>query len=652
MPPERLIFRLLAEEQDPSADDALCLALYHADQVTARAIVETLLMRNRPRGFTGLVQAFHCLDDSNQQFVLTEVDRLYGGLRTAFQTRDEQVRINVMEVIRQGRAFRASYLLDPGLRDSSSRVRDAAAAALHALAEDLLQDPLGMDENVLQEQFSSIGVDEVMRDLDVRAEDRAQVVSAIEAGLACYNIHLQPRVVEAALWFVDGLGSRFWSIIASPGSRVARTAISIFNRSFGPRLVPFAIMAIRHREFRSHIVQAISQYSDVEFLRYWLAQSWRLAQPKVIRGFSSVKEIQCLDEQLRCLLENPDDCQPQLVRWIFSLGLPEELKVNLLRELQRRGNPATRRSATWTLTRLQDRQATSLLQFIAHDDDDQLSRMACFELARRRPMEYPPVELLARLRKSSPKQKQGKTTKDEPITFERYWSVFDLLGEQERKEQGRKLLTTNPSVPAMLKRRLIEADPSSRIKVIQMVCVLGLADKFAEDLYRLGHDPQPEIRSAVMSALGRIPSPTSQHILQNALRDENKRVQANAIEALENAPSLELVDELLPKLASEDNRVRTNAVKALLKMGVRQAAETLLKMLTCQSRAQKISALWLIERMGLASVATKVISLADPAREEDAEVRERACRMLDQRNENTPQPKTINQQQEVSPSSV
>lgn len=614
------VFEILLKERGSDADSALVAALSRAEPATTRAIIETLLIRNRPEGLLGLIESFHLLDESDRQLILGETDRVFGVLREAAQSREEQVRLNVLHVIQRGCIYRAAYLLDAALHDRSPNIRSAAAEALYGLADELLQTkpistrPDGFGEHAYE------GMVAAMQDLDSYAEDRRQVIGALESGLTSFNLHLQPRVVEAAMWFVDELDAKFWMTASAPRSRTAQVAIRVIEESHSPRLVPFAMAALNYTEFRPHIASLLGRTVDPDFLAAWARQSWRFVQPKSARGMCGVKELACLQNGGSALFNIPADGQRHVPRWLTTTSLAEEKKDKYLLDIIRRGSRAAARSALRVLIHHDTLRTTSLLQSIAGDEDPHLARMAWLELSRRRPLEYPVSELQQMLGEGAEASTPGPHHR--PMTFDRYWSQFDRMDDQQREELGRQLLAASEAPLATLGRRLAEQDAAARVRAIRLISLLDLVGEYQDQLYKLSYDASPEVRSAAVAALGKLPNATTRRILHNALADQDPRVQANAVEAVDETGDPNAAKDLLPLLASSNNRVRANAVKALLKLGIREAAETLLRMLNHANRAHRISALWLIERMSLFTLAKRVIAMAEG--DNDQQVRDRA----------------------------
>lgn len=632
MPDRPDVFSILAEEASPVADEALLAALTRADGPTAHAIVETLLVRGQPLGLRGLIMVLHQLDEPLRRTVLQNTDKVFGVLRNAFQSREEKARLNVIDVIHRTRLYRAAYLLEPALHDGSPQVREAAAEALHHLVDALLRRPPVAVPGGSQGAADPAELRRAMRELEIYQEDRRQLVGVVDSALTTFNLHLHPRVIEAAMWLVDDLGSKFWTLVSMPASRVAHAAVAVIQASRDPRLVPFAMMALNYGVFRPHVVRLLEESADAAFLNEWLRQSWRIIQPRIARGMAFIKSpISVRDGAVDVSTLDPD-ARRHVPAWLMTTQVADRVRLDLLRELERQGDRPVRRAVVRALVRVRDEHVTTVLRSIASGPDPEDALLARLELGRRRPTEYPPGQLLAGLTEVRPWTPPRAAPKEDvwgdAMTFDRYWLAFDRFSASERIEQGRELLQRVPMARELLADRLNSGDVDDRVRALQIVTAIDQVSDHAERIYQLSHDPEPEVRSAAMAALGRLPNPTTRLILRKALQDPDARVQANAIESIDRT-----LDEdsamalLLPKLASTDGRVRANAVRSLLKLGFREAARTLLLMLRDENRSQRISALWLTEHMGLATLLGRIREMADG--DDDEKVRDRARTILD-----------------------
>ncbi len=189
------IFDLLLREDSQDADHALVAALPGADPITARLILQTVLARSRPVGLSGLVAHYHEMDENQRANLITAMPQVFRVLRESLQSRSEQVRRNVVELVARGRAYRAGYLLDLALHDRSPQLREAAAESLYALAAQFLATPALPPPSPGVEGDAG-DLTALMRDLESRLEDRRQLVSAL---------------VELGAGPTEGGGVAFWA---------------------------------------------------------------------------------------------------------------------------------------------------------------------------------------------------------------------------------------------------------------------------------------------------------------------------------------------------------------------------------------------------------------------------------------------------------
>lgn len=612
----QVIFEVLKAADTSAADQALAAALARVEGETARQAVETLLARRTREGFVALVACWHRLEPALRELVMAQADQMFSVLREAFAAFEEQTRVNVIEIIHRGKFYRATYLLDSGARDRVSAVRGAAVKAVHAMTDELLgaAPTRALEPGV---QIDPAELHRQMLELENYQEDRRQLAAAVDAVLTSFDLHQDVGVVEAAMWLVDDLGPRLWKALLIPGSRVIRAAQGLLGRRRDPRLIPFMMQALTYSEFRPIVAQTLATCTDAVFLEGWLRESWRLVQHKSARALGALRDLGCTHNQLLDVVCLPDDAQRHFVRCVLATGMSDEVKVEVIREMLRRGQPAGRRAALWALVGLHNPHATSVLRSIAAESNVEYATIARRELARRRPLDYPLNTLTRAVAKSS----RG-AAEPERMTAVVYWLAFDRLSEAEKIKQGKELLADGRLPRETISGWLNSPEPGDRVRALRVVTVLDLAADFEEHIYRLCRDAHAEVRSTAVAALGKLPTATARRLLQNTLYDPDARVQANTIEALEQIGAESLQSELVLKLTSPDNRTRANAVKALLKLGVRSAASTLLLMLKHENRAHRASALWLVEQMRLLPLAGRIMEMAEE--ENDEQLRERA----------------------------
>jgi HEAT repeat protein len=194
--------------------------------------------------------------------------------------------------------------------------------------------------------------------------------------------------------------------------------------------------------------------------------------------------------------------------------------------------------------------------------------------------------------------------------FDQFWQRFDRMERNTRRQAGRAMLKLLPDSMSRLGRRLNGGPVEQRVKAMQVVQELGLAENFRSSLVPLCSHPHARVRSKAISVLGEIPMGSTSLILDKVLNDTDARVRANAIEVLEGKQAQEYVPLLAQRARSTHNRERANAIKAMGKMKVATASNQLLGMLRDQRPEHRISALWALRQIGWWNLLTEVGRIA------------------------------------------
>jgi hypothetical protein len=247
------------------------------------------------------------------------------------------------------------------------------------------------------------------------------------------------------------------------------------------------------------------------------------------------------------------------------------------------------------------------------DPDERLARIAAREVVRRRPSDF--ENILLQLMTTAPESVRKVISRTiGQAGFEQFWQRFDRMEKTTRRQAGRAMLKLLPDSMARLGRKLSAGPVEQRVKAMQMVQELGLAEQFRNTLVPLCSHPHARVRSKAISVLGDVPLVATSVILDKVLNDTDARVRANAIEVLEAKQAEEYVPLLAQRARSVHNRERANAIKAMGKMRVTTASNQLLGMLRDQRAEHRISALWALRQIGWWNLLNEVgrIAKSDP----------------------------------------
>jgi len=118
-----------------------------------------------------------------------------------------------------------------------------------------------------------------------------------------------------------------------------------------------------------------------------------------------------------------------------------------------------------------------------------------------------------------------------------------------------------------------------------------ITEAFIEQLQQ---ETSSEVVSALLIAIGKLGDESKIKYIIPYLNDDNSRVRANAIEALEYTGSTKIYPYVISKIEDSDNRVRSNAAKALKKLDSVTALRILKAMLASNNHAMQASAAYVM----------------------------------------------------------
>lgn len=597
------VFAYLVHDGNPAIDAALVEALPHLEPFVQAAALEILLERDRPSGLAAVVGRFNDYEDALQRLICARAGELSAGVRLAIASSNLEERASAIEMIVRSDAGRLAYLLADAVRSRCRRTRELAAAGFHRMTARLVH-RLETDPSA-----------EEVADLETQAGCLAE---ALATAVQRWEIHFQPKVLEAALWLGDRVEPAIKNKLQERRTKIARVLNDILEGTSDPRLAGFLLRALAVPELRPAAARAIGRARDGALLRAMFMESWLLADAGIERGCRWIQGGQWLQQAVKVLCELDGAALGGAVRFLAVVGGPHQRKIELFRELIGVGLAEVRCAVVWHLVHDKSEAATNLLNIVATRPTDSIARMASREVRHRRSG----AALAAVTGQPAPESISESTPHD---VFDRYWNQFDDLSPKERVEASNAIGPYIPDLGTLLREKLASGEPLDRARALRMVSSLGLVTGLEESVRHLAHDPEPVVRSLAVAMLVELPGPTTERVLRAAVNDPDARVQANAIETLDRLNVEDRVACTKPKLGSPNNRVRGNAVKSLLRTELRWAGKVLLDMLEDPSPVNRLSALWVVERMQSRAALNRVgdMSRTDP----DERVRRRAKRV-------------------------
>ncbi|MDN5280634.1 MAG: hypothetical protein PWR01_4599 [Clostridiales bacterium] len=210
------------------------------------------------------------------------------------------------------------------------------------------------------------------------------------------------------------------------------------------------------------------------------------------------------------------------------------------------------------------------------------------------------------------------SSEDEDVVYNSLKALGELEDASASDQIIRLFSHKNPEISALAVETLGKiGDPSN----------LGAILNF----YR--KDLHPRIKACIVTAVGKISLPDDQVLgfIAKALEDDDSRVRANAVEALETLEIADTARFLIPMLEDEDNRVRANVIKALWnKDDQSKLLEALKKMASDENPWMKASAIFVLDKV---KIPGRIELLAAMCCEEHPKIRQNARESLFKAND-------------------
>ena len=655
-----LLIHALVETKNEAADDLLLQAMRTGLENEQRPVLEALMRRKTLRGLGGLVGMYDSLPEPLQGIVLQNVKRFNHALAECGRSEEPAVRLAAMRLIAIGRQGKLAYVLSENLHNPDATLSKAATEALVALARWVAVETRKLQRGVLAEDVETPRPEDGRKELpeepapglvseaqrpsaapielasldegDPRRQEVAQIYARlleerpeIEAAVArAINVHRGkhgPDLLRAALLLADWPGSKTLAILHTTKHGGQSPMVRRLQQPPESEHVGAFLLGGSHGQLRSHFGTVFSHIDQAPVLdsilrkTHWLKDyQLQLCVHQVTRG-----AWWGLTELRRDVDRRTAEEAAAVAEWLALSGLhdiEQDERMQVLYERSMQGvEPASPGSASarLRLLRLAMRRkrgaSVNLLRSLLADPDERIMRMAAREIVRRKPADFENL-LLKMMTAATPSVRRVIGRAIGQAGFENYWQKFDRLEKATRKGAGKAMLKLLPDAVQRLQRRALAGPMEQRIKAMQMVQELGLAEQLKETMIHLCADANPRVRSKAVTVLGEIPAAPSDLLVERLLNDTDSRVRANAVEVLEGRQDPQFVPVLAKRALAATGRERANAIKAMHRMKVSTAGTQLMNMLRDERAEHRISALWALRQIGWWQLLNEVGRLA------------------------------------------
>lgn len=608
------IYEYLQGLGDVSVDRAFAQALPTADPATLGPMALILLQRRQTDGGLAIVENFHRLPPAVRQTVLQHAPELTKPLRVAIGNHKTAGPANAIHIIRRSASVRLAYLIADQLRHGQDELKDESAHCLLEMAQRTTSDTDG--------QYAPAG----------EPVEVAFVSSAVQEAIKFYAQHQRRDVLLAMFSLPLPSVTKLLASVGGMGTTWTHPVGVLLTRSDTPAvrrallaamsvqaLHPFALDGIGLALDTGHITHAVSHWHLLLLKRYHNP----IKRVKNAERFVPGKDhYQKLNKQ-----QGTPGYMQGLAAWIAELPMERPTLIRHLGALSAAADPATRLAALRRLLALAEAESPQsqvhhAIAGFCTDKKPELVRVAVTHLIR---CGYPDItKVLAHLINSpDPGIQKIAGKRLVPVAFPRLWESWPRLNQAQRLAAGRALIKIDPGFHAALHDKMATLDSAIKLRALSIISELNQGLLLQDTLLRLCRDSDAKVVSAAVKALGSADPEKALPVIEAALKHEDDRVRANAVEAIAHLDASRHADVLASMTDErEANRARANAIQALMQMRTGEALQALSRMLGDPRAEHRASALWLVETMGVAEVARDVaeMSISEP----DPKVRKKA----------------------------
>lgn len=600
------LLHALIETKNEAADALLLEALRRGSGPEKSVALDALIQRQTTRGLGGVIEQFDSLPEDLQREVLGQARTFHHALRECGRSDNVELRLAAMKLIALGRQGKLAYVLSENLHDSDERLSRAAVEAMVGLSR-----WVATETRALHRAVPPLPEGEGM--YVALIENRPEIEAAVARAMDVHRGRHGQELLRAALLLCDSPCSRTLAILHTTKHGGQSPMVRRLQQPPASEHVEAFLLGASHGGLRSHFGIVFSHIDEAPVLDALLRKTHWLKDHQLQLCMHQVTRGAWWDEGglLRDIDRRPPEDSCRIAEWLAVSGMHDVMQdERMLRLLEHANNDLPSRLRLLRIAIQRKRGASvQLIRTMLADSDERLMRMAAREIVRRRPIDF--ENMLLQLMTNAPESVRRVISRSiGHVGFDQFWQRFDRMDRETRRQAGRAMLKLLPDAPQRLARRLASDPIEQRVKGLQIVQELGLAEPMRDVIAPLCHHPSPRVRSKAVSVLGEAPNVAADVILDKVVNDADPRVRANAIEVLESKRSAEYVPLLTARARSSHNRERANAIKAMHSMKVSTASNALLNMLRDERPEHRISALWALRQIGWWQMLNEVGNLA------------------------------------------
>jgi HEAT repeat protein len=605
-------FKILAESNMDAAREALIGALVEpSDNINNMAISAALDHENRD-ALTFAVRNFHNYAKETRDNLATNPRPMMPVLHACLKDPAEQTRLNTLEIVNAiGRAD-VGHLAVLALGDTSTAVRDRAAAVLTEMTQ---------IANLAARTSRGSRSPE-----PVAAISKTAVADLLVSALRNYRLHREKAVLSSLVDLGDIGQWGLLSTLAEPQSHAKTDLLTLLREKDSPGTVWLLFKMLSEKSLCDTANEILAERRDRGFARAISAFLSDINESDLQNLASAIRQMPWWGCVMEAIDELGRNAVVKLVHMVLSSRISDDEKTGKIMDLMGSRDEACRAAALRTAVEASAPGIEGILTNSVGDRSEEV-QLAVVTAIIARQMPNRNKVLLPLISSNYESVRRAVSKELATDSFNRYLQSFDKLDPQTREMAGKAIAKMDMSVIEKLGDELHSLDADRRLKALHIVSIIDKEKELGDSILELMRDPDRKIRATVIKAAGYLGSIEAIRALIGSLSDPDRRIRANAMEAFEDIGNPKLAGLLLPFLKDSDNRVRANAAKALWALGHPETKVVLEDMLSDPQELMRLSAVWALGEINYPGVTDLLKNVAE--QDSSQTVRDKAAEIVD-----------------------
>ncbi len=486
-------------------------------------IVDCLVRRRCKPALATLVTDWADLDDSIKEIIGERSGCLSLVLRDAIVGTDSQACRNACDAVLALRDYTLVTSLIAVAENDQNPLGPMVAETLLELALRLY------DELASPPEYSHRHDPQRVRD---------HMLTALEPAVRRYGYHHCMAIMEAFLVLASRDNPALKLVLRDPQAPAYRPLAELLTSSPRPSIMRLVLSFLDDPQAPNAAFIILSNRRDIDFVRRLLHRLGDGLSEPVRRHLKQVETVHWVSHHPQIFSELNEHEQQTAVQVLLATSHNRLQVFEVIRHVLAHGLPEGRQAAAAALVDFKGVEANSAVLQLLTDADPIVQSHAVGQLRQRGITESLRLSIDA-LDSSHEEVRASARDCLREFTFACYLAAFEGLDADIRRSAGSLIRKIDLETIPALKRELEARGRGRRLRALEIVAALGVADELESYVLPLAEDPDHFVRMAALQALAYSPTEAAQLALETALSDRSVSVQQTAIECLQLRKSTE-----------------------------------------------------------------------------------------------------------------